>query len=73
MIFSTFFAARLIDEAFVFTAPKMIGDNRAPGVLRGQGVARIAAALTPLSVETQRFGADILHHLRFTEPPSAAK
>lgn len=72
-IFSTFFAARLIDEAFVFTAPKMIGDNRAPGVLRGQGVARIAAALTPLSVETQRFGADILHHLRFTEPPSAAK
>jgi hypothetical protein len=60
------FNARTGEEAWVFTAPILIGGCGAPGPLGGIGTARIDAALTPRSVETRRSGADMLYRLRFT-------
>ncbi|MGB2985860.1 MAG: bifunctional diaminohydroxyphosphoribosylaminopyrimidine deaminase/5-amino-6-(5-phosphoribosylamino)uracil reductase RibD [Phycisphaerae bacterium] len=65
-ILTTLLEARLIDEAFVFTAPMLIGGGDAPTALAGRGAARIEATIAPRSVRTQRSGSDILHRMRFT-------
>lgn len=58
--------ADLVDEAFVFTAPMLIGGRDAPAALSGRGTASIEAAITPRHVRTRRVGRDILHRMRFT-------
>ncbi len=58
--------ARLVDEAFIFTAPMLIGGRSAPGALGGRGAARIEAAIRPRSIRTQRSGTDILYRMRLT-------
>lgn len=65
-ILTTLLEARLIDEAFVFTAPMLIGGGDAPTALAGRGTARLEATIAPRSVRTQRSGSDILHRMRFT-------
>lgn len=67
MILTALLEAGLVDEAFIFTAPMLIGGDRAPGALGGRGAARLEAALRPLSVRTQRSGNDILYRIRLTE------
>jgi diaminohydroxyphosphoribosylaminopyrimidine deaminase/5-amino-6-(5-phosphoribosylamino)uracil reductase len=58
--------ARLVDEAFVFTAPILIGGRGAPGVLGDHGAARIEGAIAPRCVQTRRSGSDILLRMRLT-------
>ncbi len=62
----------LVDEAFIFTAPMLIGGDSAPGALGGRGATRIEAALRPRSVRTQRSGGDILYRMRLTGTSSGA-
>ena len=66
LVLTTLLTAGLVDEAYVFTAPILIGGDCAPGALRGRGAARVEVALTPRLVHTRRSGRDVLHHLRFT-------
>jgi len=65
-ILTAMLEAGKVDEAYVFTAPILIGGRGAPGPLGGIGAARIDAALRARSVRTQRSGADVLHRMRFT-------
>ncbi len=68
-VISSLLSAGLIDEALVFTAPILIGGAQAPNVSGHAGRKLLAEALSPRSVETRRVGRDMLHRLRFTEPP----
>lgn len=65
-ILASFFEADLVDEAFVFTAPMLIGGRDAPSPLGGRGAGRIDTAIKPRSVQTRRVGSDMLHRIRFT-------
>jgi diaminohydroxyphosphoribosylaminopyrimidine deaminase/5-amino-6-(5-phosphoribosylamino)uracil reductase len=67
-VLTSFFEAGLVDEAHVFTAPKLIGGESAPSAWAGRGAIRVNAAATPRVVRIQRCGPDIIHHLRFTDP-----
>lgn len=71
-ILSALLEAGLVDEAFIFTAPMLIGGDSAPGALGGRGATRIEAALRPRSVRTQRSGCDILYRMRLTGTSSGA-
>lgn len=66
MILTSLLQARLVDEAFIFTAPMLIGGYNAPGALGGRGAARIEAAIRPRSFRVQRSGTDILYRMRLT-------
>ena len=59
--------AGLVDEAWVFTAPMLVGGRSAPGPLGGSGSARINTAIKPRTVRTRRSGTDTFHWLRLTE------
>ncbi len=65
-ILTALLEAGLVDEAYIFTAPMLIGGYDAPGVLGGRGATGIAAAIRPQSVRTQRSGSDILYRVRMT-------
>ena len=69
LVISSLLSAGLVDEALVFTAPILIGGAEAPSVSGRTGRKRLAEALSPRSVEAKPVGRDILHRLRFTEPP----
>ncbi len=60
--------ARLVDEAWVFTAPILIGGRSAHGALDGRGAQRMADAIEAKTVHTQSSGRDTLHRLRLTTP-----
>ena len=68
-ILTAFLEEGLVDEAYVFTSPRLIGGSGAPSVWGGRGARRVDAAVQPRSIETRRSGTDILHRLRFTAPP----
>jgi len=68
-LLSAFLAARMVDEAWVYTAPILIGGRAAPTAFAEVGVATIAASLRPRTVETRRIGSDMRHHLRLTDVP----
>ena len=61
--------AGFVDEAWVFTAPILIGGVEALSVLGGRGVKEVAGAGRPRHVESRRFGPDRLDRLRLTRPP----
>ncbi len=65
-ILTSFFEADLVDEAYVFTAPMLIGGRDAPSPLGGRGAGRIDTAIRPRSVQIRRVGSDMLHRIRFT-------
>ena len=66
---SRFFSAGLVDEAWVFTAPRFMGGAAAPAVVIQPGAKRVEDAFgTP--VEVRRVGDDVLHRLRMTDPMS---
>ncbi len=67
-ILTAFFDAGVVDEALVFTAPMLIGGSGAPGPLGGRGAPRVDEAIKPLAVTTRRYGQDVLHRLRLTDP-----
>jgi len=67
-VLTSLLEAGLVDEAFVFVSPMLVGGRTAPGALGGAGAAKIAAAMSPRSVRTQRSGTDVLYRMRFTKP-----
>lgn len=69
-ILSAFLRAGLVDEAWSFVAPKLIGGDDAPNVLGGRGSGALSDALQPHDARTTRSGDDTLHILRFTDPES---
>lgn len=69
-VLTSFFQAGLVDEAYVFTAPTLIGGDGAAGAIVGKGASRVEDALAAHSVRTRRSGIDTLYHLRFTVPPA---
>ena len=58
----SFLTAKLIDEAYVFIAPKLVGGAGAKTPVGGKGMLRMAEALPLEEVECMRVGNDILVH-----------
>ena len=56
------FDARLIDEAHVFLAPKLIGGKQAPSPMAGTGIEWLAQAAAFGRVETRAVGDDVYVH-----------
>jgi diaminohydroxyphosphoribosylaminopyrimidine deaminase/5-amino-6-(5-phosphoribosylamino)uracil reductase len=58
-VFADLFARRLVDRAVVYLAAKLIGGERAPGALGGEGVATMADALGLELQGCERVGQDL--------------
>ena len=56
---------RLLDEAFVFVSPLLIGDARAPRAVRGLAPSLLAAIPRARLLSVRRRGDDALLHLRW--------
>jgi diaminohydroxyphosphoribosylaminopyrimidine deaminase/5-amino-6-(5-phosphoribosylamino)uracil reductase len=52
--------AGLVDEVIVFLAPMLIGGRKAPGMLGGRGIARLAEHLPVNIVGVRRVGGDLM-------------
>lgn len=65
VMLNSFFQRELVDEAWVFTAPFLSGDDRVSGAVTGRRPKLIRDALQPRLVEVKTLGADTLHRLRF--------
>jgi diaminohydroxyphosphoribosylaminopyrimidine deaminase/5-amino-6-(5-phosphoribosylamino)uracil reductase len=63
-ILGSAFDQNLIDEAFVFIAPRLIGGSRAPSALAGDGVSLIVHSHRLKGLGIRRVGPDLLYHLR---------
>jgi diaminohydroxyphosphoribosylaminopyrimidine deaminase / 5-amino-6-(5-phosphoribosylamino)uracil reductase len=61
------FDAGEIDEARLFVAPVLVGSAQARAVLEGEGVARIAEGVRPLSTTFDQVGEDLLVRARLRE------
>jgi diaminohydroxyphosphoribosylaminopyrimidine deaminase / 5-amino-6-(5-phosphoribosylamino)uracil reductase len=59
-VHGAFFAAGLVDKFHLFLAPKFIGGRQAPGILGGQGIARLQEAPQAAELSIHRLGPDIL-------------
>jgi diaminohydroxyphosphoribosylaminopyrimidine deaminase / 5-amino-6-(5-phosphoribosylamino)uracil reductase len=57
---------RLLDEAFVFVSPLLIGDARAPRAVRGLAPSLLAAIPRARLLSVRRRGDDALLHLRWS-------
>jgi diaminohydroxyphosphoribosylaminopyrimidine deaminase/5-amino-6-(5-phosphoribosylamino)uracil reductase len=57
-ITASMLADGLVDKAVLFIAPKIVGGRAAPGPVGGEGIARMADALTLRDVTLRRFGED---------------
>lgn len=57
---ASFFAAELVDRAWVFIAPKLVGGREAPGPLAGTGVATMHGAVQLGRLSARWLGADLL-------------
>jgi diaminohydroxyphosphoribosylaminopyrimidine deaminase / 5-amino-6-(5-phosphoribosylamino)uracil reductase len=55
-----FFDQRLVNQFYFFFAPKILGGRAAPGVLGGEGVARLAEAHQAKAPIISRIGPDLL-------------
>ncbi len=56
---------RLVDQAYVFVAPVLIGGRGAVSALSGDGLAKIASGTKLKNLTTRRVGQDLLYHFRF--------
>lgn len=52
----------LADELWAFIAPKIVGGSEAKTPVEGQGIARLADAMTLDDIRTERFGNDVCIH-----------
>jgi len=68
-ILSAFLDQRLVDEAHVFVAPKLIGGKNAPSAWMCDGASRITDGPEPTVISARKVGNDIHYRLRFTQPP----
>jgi diaminohydroxyphosphoribosylaminopyrimidine deaminase/5-amino-6-(5-phosphoribosylamino)uracil reductase len=62
-----FLDAGEIDEVRLFLAPMLLGGRRARDPLEGEGVARIAEAISALTLDCDRVGEDLLVSARLRE------
>jgi len=69
---NSFFHRKLVDEAWVFTAPLFVGDERVPGSVTGRRPKLLGDALRPRLVEVETLDADTLHRLRFDTTSNGA-
>ncbi len=60
--------AGLVDEAFVFVSPRLIGGQEAPGPLGGTGARRMADVARPRTLHVRDIGGDYLYNLRLSDP-----
>jgi diaminohydroxyphosphoribosylaminopyrimidine deaminase/5-amino-6-(5-phosphoribosylamino)uracil reductase len=63
-VLSTFFRHKLVDEAWIFTAPILLGDERVPCSVTTLRPRLIADALRPRVIEVRTLDTDTLHRLR---------
>lgn len=70
-LISGFLRADLVDEAWVFVAPKLIGGREAPAVLSDLPARRMSDARAPRSMSVRRLDGDLLYRLRLTSMPCA--
>lgn len=59
VLHASFFAAGLVDKVHAIIAPKIVGGSAYPAVA-GEGVPRMADAISLRDVEVQRLGGDVL-------------
>ena len=57
---ASFLHAGLVDEVYVFIAPKIIGGKEAKTPVEGRGIARMVDAVELQKVEVERIGEDVL-------------
>jgi len=57
---AAFLKERLVDQAVVFVAPKIIGGAGAPGPIAGKGIATMGDALALTHVESGSVGSDLV-------------
>jgi diaminohydroxyphosphoribosylaminopyrimidine deaminase/5-amino-6-(5-phosphoribosylamino)uracil reductase len=50
----------VVDRLIFFSAPKIIGGQRAPGVVGGEGVLRVKEAKAVKILKVRRIGPDVL-------------
>lgn len=62
---SSFVEENLVDEMFIFIAPKIIGGRAAPTAVEGEGMAKINVARRVKSLETEKIGGDLLLKIRY--------
>ena len=67
-VLTSFFEQELVDEALVFTAPRLIGGSEAASAILGSATSHVEDALTPWTSSVHKVDQDILHHLRFRDP-----
>jgi diaminohydroxyphosphoribosylaminopyrimidine deaminase/5-amino-6-(5-phosphoribosylamino)uracil reductase len=58
-VFAAFFGQRLVDRVVVYLAPKLIGGEKAPGALGGEGAVKMADALGLDLRAWERVGEDL--------------
>lgn len=56
---------KLVDEAYVFVAPLLIGGRGAVSALSGDGIVKIASGTSLTNLTRRRVGQDLLYHFRF--------
>jgi diaminohydroxyphosphoribosylaminopyrimidine deaminase/5-amino-6-(5-phosphoribosylamino)uracil reductase len=67
-VLTSFLSAGLVDEAWVFVAPKLVGGRDAPTAWEGDGVSHIANARTARESTVEAVGPDALIIARFSDP-----
>ena len=58
-------AQKVVNELYVFVAPKIIGGKEATGAVGGRGVRRLSQAWTFRHYEWKKIGPDLLLHVVF--------
>ncbi len=67
---SSFYRAGLIDEAWIFSSATLLGDERVPQAITGLRTKRMRDVARPRVLSVKTIGNDVLHRLRFNEPPT---
>jgi len=67
-IHGAFFDAQLVAEIWAFIAPKVVGGKHAPSPISGQGIAKMAEALSWEWREVRQIGTDLLLRLLPVKP-----
>ena len=56
----TFFDERLVNQFYFFYAPKILGGQKAPGMVGGQGIVHLGEAHIAKNLSVRRVGGDLL-------------
>jgi len=59
-VMTSFLEEKLVDKAYFFISPKLIGGERAPTIFEGQGVSRVSRAIRLKNISTLRLKDDII-------------